>query len=401
MPNKIAIWGYGREGRSSLIHLQGLYPDAEFTVIDDLPQTIEGVRTLVGEDKIAEGAFDLVCKAPGVSLYKPAVKAAKDKGTVFTSATNLWFERYPKAKKLVVTGTKGKSTTASLIHHILEFNGYKSMLAGNIGVPLIMAEPGADISVLELSSYQIADLAHAPDAAIILNLYPEHRDWHGSTEQYYSDKMRIAEISENTKIVTNEDLTRRRNVASYHEVPPDARLPEFFKGAHNRRNLGAALEALWQMGFKISDLNGALDSYKPLPHRQEVVADIDGVRWINDSISTVPEAAMAALDMHPDKTVTLILGGQDRGQDYKALAAHIKLHGKVRVLTLPDNGARIANDMDCVPCATLEEAVKKAAATPSGGVVLLSPAAPSYGHFKNFEDRGEQFRKLVSALKSA
>ena len=213
--------------------------------------------------------------------------------------------------------------------------------------------------------------------------------------------MRIADIFHDTKIVTNVDLTRRRNVVSYHETPPDARMPEFFKGAHNRRNLGAALEAVRQMGFKISDLYGALDSYKPLPHRQEVVADIGGVRWINDSISTVPEAAMAALDMHPYKPVTIILGGQDRGQDYAVLAAHIKAHGKVKVLTLPDNGARIANDIDSVPCHTLEEAVAKARATPEGGVVLLSPAAPSYGHFKNFEDRGEQFRALVSALKSA
>jgi len=153
------------------------------------------------------------------------------------------------------------------------------------------------------------------------------------------------------------------------------------------------------MGFKTDDLAGALNTYKPLPHRQEVVADKNGLRWINDSISTVPETAMAALDLHPDRPVTIILGGQDRGQDYAVLAKRIRDHGQVKVLTLPDTGSRIAELVESYSCQTLAQAVEKAAAiTAKGGVVLLSPAAPSYGHFKNFEDRGDQFRALVNSL---
>lgn len=403
MPHKIAIWGYGREGRANLAYLRDRNFDAQFYVVDNLPQDIEDVKLLIGaegEQKIAEGFFDLVVKSPGISLYKDAVTQAKQNGSVFTSSTNMWFERYPKARKLVVTGTKGKSTTSSLIHHILTYHGFKSALAGNIGIPLMSMEPGEDVTVLELSSYQIADLAYAPDLAIILNLYPEHRDWHGSTEQYYADKMRIASLSQDMPVVSNEaSLITRLNVLPYPEVPWDDSMPELFKGAHNRRNLGAALVAIKAMGFELNDLSNALKTYKPLPHRQEVVADKNGIRWVNDSISTVPETAMAALDLHEGRPVTIILGGQDRGQDYAVLAKRIKDHGQVKVLTLPDNGPRIAELIDSVPCQTLAQAVAKASEiTAKGGVVLLSPAAPSYGHFKNFEDRGEQFRALVNSL---
>src|SRR4051812_43430187 len=172
---RAAIWGLGREGRAALRHLKTTRPDLDITILNDTPvaDSPDGVRVLTGEDAmhaLTSGEFVFVVKSPGISLYRPEVAAAQARGTRFTSGTNLWFEHYPQAKTIVVTGTKGKSTTSRLIHHLLVTHGLDARLLGNVGVAALEEAPGRDWTVFELSSYQLADFAHAGDIALVTNL---------------------------------------------------------------------------------------------------------------------------------------------------------------------------------------------------------------------------------------
>ena len=411
-PQNIAIWGFGREGRAGYAYLQQRYPGARFFVIDRAAQDFEGPGVFLdwehGCADITKGRFDLLLKSPGISLYHEEIAAAKSKGTILTSCTNLWFEQYPAARTLVVTGTKGKSTTASLIAYLLRQKGYDIALAGNIGTPLLTIAPGRDLTMIELSSYQIADLRYAPDVAVILNLFPEHADWHGGVQHYYRDKLRLIDLEPRQIVVHQDDpalkaaVSGRDNVAFFsgEDVPFDR--PGSLRGAHNILNINAALSAIQAAGLVADFAPDALAGFQALPHRLEELGTKDGVLYVNDSISTIPEAAVAALDVYQDRPVFLILGGQDRGQDYTGLADAIRVHGRVQVLTLPGNGPRIAEclsacDIPVRQCTALEEAVQAAQnaawdTAQKDSVILLSPAAPSYGTFRDFEERGDVFR---------
>lgn len=409
-PKAIGIWGYGREGQVAYDYLKNICPQAEFTILSDdkMKHSPEGAEYLYGDeaiDAIAEGTFDLIVKSPGISLYRPEIKQATKLGTEVTSTTNLWFERYPDAKVVGVTGTKGKSTTSRLIHYILEQQGVQSLIAGNVGIPLLDCVPGKDVTIIELSSYQIADLQHAPDYCVITNLYPEHTPWHdGSVEQYYTDKLRLATMNADTNVIANADnvdvlerLSDHSNVSWYQSN--DVMVPEIYplKGAHNVSNLAAAFSLVEALGYSTNiDLSG----FEQLPHRLQELGTFDGCLCVNDSISTVPQATLAALDAYKGRSVTLIMGGQDRGQDYGELAQRLSDYDICSVMLLPDNGSIIAKslfDVQIKKFDQLEDAVRAAFDdTPEGGVILLSPGAPSFGHFKSFEQRGECFAKACS-----
>ena len=351
----------------------------------------------------------MVVKSPGVPLYRPEITAAKEHGTVFTSGTNLWFERYPAARTIAVTASKGKSTTSSLVHHVLKKKGLKSVLAGNIGMPLLSTEPGADVTVIEMSSYQIADLTHAPSLCAVLNLYPAHGDWHGSDQKYFDDKMHLLDLcraKNRPAIVWRDHETLARKVSGYphaHYFSADDKLPELpeiLSAPHLRLNVAAAIKICEVFGVKGS-WEGVFDDFKPLPHRQERLGEKNGVVYVNDSIATIPESTMAALQVFKGRPLYLLLGGQEKMQDPSGLVDAIARVPGIHVLTLPDNGARFepllgargVNVTSCPDLAAAVETAKKIAAP--GSVVLLSPAAPSYGRFKNFEERGDLFRKLA------
>ncbi|MGQ0663320.1 MAG: UDP-N-acetylmuramoyl-L-alanine--D-glutamate ligase [Pseudomonadota bacterium] len=431
---RVGIWGFGREGRATLGCLRRLFPDKPITVLDDraeLDAADPAVSIVTGAGVAAAAlGLEVIVKAPGVSLYAPAVAAAKAKGVVITSATNLWFAANPAAKTIAITGTKGKSTTAALVHHLLGAGGMAAELRGNIGTPLLdrpAAEGGVEVFVLELSSYQLSDLEFGPGIAVLLNLFPEHIDWHGSTEVYYRDKLNIFKADRpQVRILDFADPETRRRTGHIADPcyfnAPDAihvegamimdgagvicgaervRLP----GRHNLSNVCAALTAVKAAGLDPSTLGPALDSFRPLPHRLEVLGERGGVLYVNDSISTTPQSAAAALEVFADRPVALILGGYERRQDYGALAELICDRGVAAVLTLPHNGPRIAALVratldrrrpsprpQVIEAGDLAEAVDRARlAVPPGGVVLLSPAAPSYGAFKDFEERGRAF----------
>ncbi|MCK5444656.1 MAG: UDP-N-acetylmuramoyl-L-alanine--D-glutamate ligase [Rhodospirillaceae bacterium] len=430
----IALWGFGREGRATFDFLKNLGTRAEITIVADDPpiDTPPGVPVLsgdVGITAIAEGRFECIVKSPGISRYRPEAISATHAGSTLTSATNLWLEANTNANVLAVTGTKGKSTTAKLIEHLARGLGIDAELAGNFGRPLMEITTPPELLVLELSSYQIADLEIAPQAVVILNLYPEHLPWHGSEETYFSDKLRILDLDPAPKAVINradENLNARlieraglnwfNDDAGIRAAPDgiymnDARILDAdaspLLGQHNLSNLAAALAALQMTGVdvraQIKRIAAALSKFKPLPHRLQVLGELSGVVYVNDSISTTPQSALAALQAFADQPKVLILGGDDRGLDFAPLISRLDQHNIIEVLTIPDNGPTIAAatrqaapEIKVSVCESLKAATERAQEIASAGsVVLLSPAAPSFGHFRDYAQRGEAFASTL------
>lgn len=441
---RVALWGFGREGRSTYRALRRVLPGLPLTVLDDahLPPEASDVRIVSGRDAVATvlsdtvlsdtvlGDFDVIVKSPGISLYRPEVLEAKRRGVHVTSATRIWFAEHPDARVVCVTGTKGKSTTASLVAHLLRAAGVVAELRGNVGRPLLDppdVEP--KVWVIEISSYQAADLVADPSVAVLLNLFPEHLDWHGDVETYYRDKLRLfAHQRRGVAVVNRADPvslgfseTFQRPVyfndpRGFHvaggavrdgerEVLPVARIA--LPGAHNHGNVCAALAAVRCLLPEIdpASLVPAVESFRSLPHRLMPLGERDGVLYVDDSISTTPQSTMAALATFADRPVTVLVGGYERHLDYDELARELVTRPVHAVVTLPPSGARIAGAVRrelgasagppaLIEAADLEEAVAAARrVTPAGGVVLLSPAAPSYGAFRNFEERGEAFAR--------
>jgi len=333
-----------------------------------------------------------------------------------------------------VTGSKGKSTTATLIHLALGEAGVASRLVGNIGAAALDALDGvlADraVVVFEMSSYQTHDLTLGPATAVITRLFPEHLDWHGSAEAYYASKLNIAR-AQGTGDATlwnaaDPELARRAPFGPARHVAYGAGDGIVFEGGafrkggrilftdegmllrglHNRHNACAALAAAEPYGVSAPHLARLLRRFAGLPHRLEDLGVHAGIRWINDSISTAPEAAAAALEAFGDEVATYVGGGADRGFDFAPLARALVSRGIPHVLLVPPGAPRMLAAIEAFDpgaatrvrvCADLAEAVSEARRlTPPGRIVLFSPASPSYGAFRNFEERGDAFRGLVA-----
>jgi UDP-N-acetylmuramoylalanine--D-glutamate ligase len=442
---RIGVWGAGREIASLARQLAARAPRARIAVavFDDPPaqeQVAGELRTPDVRVVAAAGAVEalsgceLVVRSPGVSVYRPELRELGAAGVPVTTATSLWLAEHGPEGVVGVSGTKGKSTTAALIAHLARAVGASVALAGNIGVPaldLLGSEP-ARITVLELSSYQIADLDSGPEVALLTNLFKEHTDWHGSEERYRADKLRLPALPGVRVAVLNardpglmaafEPPVRQDGdvppalhyygTADGWDATPDgityegrlvaapAQLP--LPGEHNALNLCGALTALQAVGIE-PPMPQALAGFRGLEHRLQRVAEHDGVTWVNDSISTTPESTLAALASFPGRELILIAGGQDRGQDYAALGEAIA-RSRASLIGVPSTGPRLLGAARAagVPservreAAGLEEATAIARAQARAGtVVLLSPAAPSFDHYRDFEERGERFSALA------
>jgi UDP-N-acetylmuramoylalanine--D-glutamate ligase len=420
----VAIWGFGREGRATFDFLRENHPDIDLAILNDTPLGQPPDASVIQGDAAAaairSGRFDVVVKSPGISLYRPEIADAKAAGTRFTSATNLWFEQNPQAKTIAVTGTKGKSTTARLLQCILQKAGLDVALMGNVGTAALGHAPGRDYTVMELSSYQIADLDYAPDIAVITNLFPEHAPWHGGAEQYFRDKLRILNIGAKTRAVCNHANARlRERVAARADIVWFNRADGFcardgglffdgapvdcngfpLKGEHNLGNLAAACAVADLAGVPAVRRAVDLRDFKQLDHRlQEFRAG--NILCVDDSIATVPQATTAALGAYPDRDTILLLGGAERGQDFGELFALLPQTRVRAVILLPPIGERIFAQMSGQPlsfallrAANLKDAVEQAFRRVSAnGLILLSPGAPSFGEFRDFEERGRSFR---------
>lgn len=425
-----AIWGFGREGHAALDYLTRRHPRLAITILNDTPlqETQNGAQVLIGAEAskaLAGGAYDVVVKSPGISLYRSEIASAKAAGTRFTSGVNLWFADNPNAHTIAVTGTKGKSTLARLLHHMLTRAGRDVALIGNVGIAALGQAPGRDHTVLELSSYQIADLEASPSMALVTNLYVDHTPWHGSIAQYHHDKMRLlanprtpAVLNANSeKLVAavgarkniiwygREDSFHVRGSELYWQSSPVDTSSFPLRGSHNLENLAGACALLDHIGLHDVRARADLSGFAQLRHRLEEFTSGDGRICVNDSISTVPEATLVALRAYADRKIILFLGGADRGQDHAQLLDYLGAANIAGIILLPDTGARIAQEMaarqwrfDIMPVTNLTEGVaiaQKQASTDS--VFLLSPAAPSFGQFRDFEERGDRFIALCKS----
>ena len=398
---KILIAGYGREGRSAERLINRLVPNTDYFVAD-------------GNEQIAAEAakgYDLIIKSPGVPMRVMG-------GVECSSLTDLYLQVYGD-KTVGVTGTKGKSTTASLIHHLLP----GSILAGNIGIPLfdILDDLHEDsIVVAELSCHQLENIHRAPHISVLLNLFQEHLDHYENYMGYKMAKMQIglrqrendhffycSDNAELAELVGSLSMPGFIHPYSINNITDEERtLLEAcpLEGEHNRSNaLVACRVASLVTRQPISTFNSQLSTFQGLHHRMERVGEYRGITWYDDSISTIPAAAIAAVRAL-GRVDTLILGGFDRGIDYTPLVDFLQQNPIKNLVFVGAAGRRIHSQFSILNSHFLiEDDYTKivpwcAEHTPQGGVVLLSPAAASYDAFRNFEHRGDFFREQILKL---
>ncbi|OOG36030.1 UDP-N-acetylmuramoyl-L-alanine--D-glutamate ligase [Rhodanobacter sp. C06] len=427
---RVAVWGFGREGRAAIRAIHARLPELPLALYCSdsevaAAREFDAALTVYGQEpgSVALSAYDVVVKSPGISIYKPAVTTAQAQGTVFTSGTALWFAEHPDACVVAVTGTKGKSTTTALVAHLARALGVRTALAGNIGLPMLELQgQSADLWAIELSSFQTGE-AGPLELGVVTSLYEEHLDWHGSRERYVADKLKLADAARTLlvnatqaalleRVQRHPRLLRFGHDAGWHvadghirrgtqAVFPLARMAA--PGVHNALNACAALAALADLGMDALAAAPALATFRPLPHRLQPLGAHDGIDWINDSISTTPQATLAALDSLAGREVTVIVGGHDRGLDWSVFVAAVKDRSGLRIVAQGANGPRIAQalrqaktELPLGEAESFDEAVEMARiVTPQGGVVLLSPGAPSFDQFKDYAERGRHFAELA------
>jgi UDP-N-acetylmuramoyl-L-alanine---L-glutamate ligase len=436
---RVGIWGLGREGQANLRKLLAL--GVEPVLVDDHPagpaRPVPGGRPVLATGDGGLAALercDVVVKTPGLSRYRPEVVRLSATGIPVVGGLGLWLAEADLRRVLCVTGTKGKSTTSSLTGHLLTGLGYRCLVGGNIGaVPYDPDNAGDfDYWVIEVSSYQATDLPVSPPVVAVTSLHPDHLDWHGGVEQYYRDKLSACSQPGAELTVANGDsvLLRERAallgprvewVGEHDDPAADWMEPLGLPGRHNRRNALIARRCLTALGVPgaadAAALRTAAAGYQPLPSRLTPVGTVGGVTFVDDSLSTNVLPTLAALDAFPGRRIALIVGGHDRGIDYTPLAAAVVARdAPTFVLTLPGSGPRIRAQLEAAAlgaapapgtgafagvtdCADLKAAVKAGFdwAKPDG-IVLLSPAAPSFGVFKDYRDRGEAFKREVRAV---
>lgn len=445
----VAVWGLGREGIEVLQALVKIGREEQTIIVtedDTSPRSLLEQHGLGGHfldhftfftlsDLLANCPPNLkLVTSPGVSLYRPEVDALRKLQVRFTSLTELWFSEEIPGKKIVVTGTKGKSTTASLIAHLARKAGYQVELAGNIGVPLSFDKQKKDLWVIELSSYQLCAFnenfsGRYPDVALLLNLYPEHQTWHGSCEQYYRDKTELFRRASNHMARIGlpsllEGLTDKLDLPAFQSYEDDdlfhiegesicygkkviASIHDLhLKGDHFHKNVLAALTTLHRLNMVPNNLAEVLSDFEGLPHRLQEVAESGKIRFVDDSISTIPQTTSFALKAYQGEPIALIIGGADRGQDWKSFFRNLAPDACQAIVVLPGHETRIhsaystnenlrpelmhhANSMD----QAVQVAIDR---LPQGGVVLLSPGAPSYGSYKNYIERGNYFLEAAT-----
>jgi UDP-N-acetylmuramoylalanine--D-glutamate ligase len=446
---KVLILGFGKEGRSTFRYLRKHFPKLPLAIADRDQDLADKTGDLLqapliilhlGKDYFESTRhYQLIIKSPGVPVpkeFKPY------EGTILTSQTRLMLEAYHR-QIIGITGTKGKSTTTSLIHHLLQTSGIESILVGNIGLPpfdYLEKVNGNTRIVFEMSSHQLEDSILAPHISVLLNLFPEHLDRYPSLEDYYKAKMRIvAGQVEGDVFIYNEDIPgisdriaaigphrKYLSFSSGYPVKEGCYLKEnqiilrqsgheshyieindefTLKGQHNRMNMMAASLAARQAGASDEAIKTGLATFAGLEHRLEYAGTFKGIRFYNDSIATIPEATIAAVKTLPD-TDTLLLGGFDRMLDYSAMTGFLLGSGVKNFIFMGKAGQRMLNgfksfgreDKNLFLAGSLKEALDIAVeVTGKGRICLLSPAAASYDSFRNFEERGSLFKKIAGS----
>ncbi|MCC8164439.1 MAG: UDP-N-acetylmuramoyl-L-alanine--D-glutamate ligase [Lachnospiraceae bacterium] len=428
---KVLILGFGREGRSTLRRILEVGGYRALAIADQRAADPEAeIPFLSGAhymDTLDD--YDLVFKSPGIVLPEdPSSYRCR-----VTSQMELFLEEYG-ARTIGVTGTKGKSTTTTLLYHILQEAGRDVVLAGNIGIPAfdILEKIGPEtVPVCEFSCHQLEYIHVSPHIAILLNIHEEHLDHYGSFERYAASKHQIylhqkagdllfcgadvlpengtcqADIfsvsDHDDNAAVRLDGTQISFAGRSYQIPTEG---FHMLGHHNHLDVAFAYAICCVMGLSNEEFDRSLRSYEPLPHRLRFIGERDGVRYYDDSISTIGDTAIQALKSVPS-VGTILIGGMDRGIDYDDLIEFLANHPVPHIILMYATGRRILDEIReqypdfpgqerLLYAETLTEAVAQARAlTRPGEACVLSPAAASYGIFKNFEERGDVFRELV------
>lgn len=435
---KVLILGFGREGRSSYNFIKNNNVNCELAISDmneikDEDILNSNVKVFFGDNYLeAMKDYDIILKTPGISFKDIDITEVKDK---ITSQTE-FFIKYGREKIIGVTGTKGKSTTSSLIYQMLKTK-YNVFLVGNIGLPAFdeMKEyDNVDYYIYELSSHQLEFVKHSPKYAILLNMFEEHLDHYKDYEGYKEAKRKIFKFqtnedyyiyNEDQKEELNNDCILKQNqikvskqaidsdnYCTYNDEKIsgrinnkifDIRIPENnINGKHNIFNIAVSVSISKLLGVDDDSVITAIKEFKTLPHRLENIGTYEGVTYIDDSISTIPEAVISAVSSI-DNIDTVLIGGLDRGINYEKLIDYIAEGNINNVILMYDSGKRIYDSLSKRQCkcnAIYAENLEKGAElatkiTEKNKICLLSPAAASYGYFKNFEERGDKFKEYI------
>ena len=436
---KVLILGFGREGKSTykLIEKAGGYESLAIADLNPITDTLaENVLQITGKDyQKSLNEYDVVFKSPGIVLEQEIDTYTCE----IVSQTELFFRRF-RSQIVGITGTKGKSTTTTLLYHVLKAAGVKTVLAGNIGIPAFdIAEDIEEDTIIcfEMSSHQLEYMTVAPKYGVLMNIHEEHLDHYGTMEKYVAAKERIYRNQQpgdklicNVEILPKENTCRSQVVSigyegsgaeievgetavSYKTQNKVFQIPTAeikLIGIHNYYDIGVVYGLLQE--FQVSDevFCEALKTYEPLPHRLQYIGTVDGVKYYDDSISTICDTTIQALTSLKD-TDTVIIGGMDRGIEYQELIQFLSNHEVPIIILMEATGKRIYQEIRekyadfkgierIRMTEHLEDAVKLAKElTRQGKSCVMSPAAASYGIFKNFEERGEVFGKLVRGEK--
>ena len=417
----VGVWGLGVEGTASIRRLRSM--DRTPVLVDDAPAApaLDGLEVLATDSGGLTALLrcDVVVKSPGISRYRPEVAQLEAAGVPVCGGLGLFMEEADPTRVACITGTKGKSTTTALAVHLLTQLGHRARAGGNIGQPPWdpAAQPEPDFWIVETSSFQVPDLWRAPEVVAVTSLSPDHLDWHGTVERYYADKLSLCTKPGVALALTDGSDDQLRAQAtllgphlrwvSVSDVERDSTWSEALglPGSHNARNASIARAVLSALGIPgASDagrLAEAAEKFGGLPSRCHSLGTVGAVEFVDDSLSTNVLPAQAALRAFADEPVALLVGGHDRGLDYAPLGRTVAARtAPTLVVTMPDNGPRIGaavrdaadSRVEVVDAASLEAAVEAAFGwASSGGVVLLSPAAPSFGRFADYRERATAF----------
>ena len=451
------LLGFGVEGQATYEFLRSRFPNKIIAIADRRPldqmsirsealsslNSDTAVRFNCGPDYLdSVKDYEVIIKTPGIPTNLPALKTAEDGGAVITSHLEIFFELVDRRRIVGVTGTKGKSTTTSLLYKLLHDAGIDAVLGGNIGEPpLLKLDQTTDdtLFVLELSSYQLERLHQSPHIAVLLNIVPEHLDYHPNFSEYVAAKENITKFQDSADyLVYNYDYPLPNKIAAsslaraipfslkselsfgcyvsdgeiiYSDVQGRRKILEIdcipLLGTFNQQNVLAAVLTALILGASPKTIPESVRTFQSLPHRLEYIGKYNEIKFYNDSISTVPECTLSALDALGQNVQTLILGGHERHIDYSMFGRELLRTDVENVILFPPTGKRIwdsvlsaaegkLNKIKAFTVNSMEQAVQIAfKRTEPGKICLLSPASPSFSNFRDYCERGDIFRKLV------
>jgi UDP-N-acetylmuramoyl-L-alanine---L-glutamate ligase len=406
MKKQIAILGFGKEGQALAKYFTYKKKDEVIVLDEKLEELPVAFEQLELQNNLIIPKVDIAFKSPGIAMSK----IQNPNNVEISSLITLLFQKLDMSKVIAVTGTKGKSTTASLIHHILVTNGKKAELLGNIGninIDLLDNFDPETYYIFELSSYQCEMLQNSPHIAVWTSFFIDHQDVHASMEEYYNAKARI------TKFQTEDDFlivgsqvdlqfqTKAKLIVSTPTQQYDTKL----QGDHNQNNCEFAFQACSNVGLEPDQILGAIKTYEPLKGRLEMVGEYKDIKFFADDLATIPEATWAAIQSFDSSVLdTVIVGGYDKGSDYTQLAKDLVTTKIKNFICFEPMGSRIVAELDrtkvnIMTAKNMYKAVELAyKLTKKEGVCLMSPGAASFGMFENAYDRGEQFRKYTKQL---